>query len=134
MTASRPSFMHLSPADTVGIALRPLAAGKLVQGVTLRADIPLGHKFAMRPVAKGAPVVKYGQVMAVATVDIAPGDHVHSHNAAVADSHSDQASNAGVIHAPPAKASFQGYLRPDGRVGTRNFIGIMASVNCSSTV
>lgn len=62
------------------------------------------------------------------------GDHVHSHNAAVADSHSDQASNAGVIHAPPARTSFQGYLRPNGRVGTRNFIGIMASVNCSSTI
>ena len=53
------------------IVLRPLAAGELVPGVTLRADIPLGHKFAMRPVAKGAPVVKYGQVIAVATVDMA---------------------------------------------------------------
>lgn len=134
MTASRPSFMHLNPTDTVGIALRPLAAGEAALGVTLRADIPLGHKFAVRPMAQGAAVVKYGQVMAVATQAIAPGDHVHSHNAAMSDSHSDQASHTGVIHAPPARTTFQGYLRPDGRAGTRNFIGIMASVNCSSTV
>jgi altronate hydrolase len=134
MSASRPSFLHLNPADTVGVALRPLQSGEEALGVTLAADIPLGHKFALTAMPVGAQVVKYGQVMAVATVDIAPGDHVHSHNAGMSDSHSDQSSQTGVTHAAPARASFQGYLRPDGRVGTRNFIGILASVNCSSTV
>ncbi|QFG37342.1 altronate hydrolase [Paracoccus pantotrophus] len=134
MTASRPSFLHLNPADNVGVALRALTAGEEGLGVTLRADIPLGHKFALKPVAKGRPVVKYGQVMATAMQDIAPGDHVHSHNAAMSDSHSDRATNTGVMHTPPARRSFMGYARPDGRAGTRNFIGILASVNCSSTV
>ncbi len=134
MTASRPAFMHLSPADTVGVALRALKSGEAALGVTLLADIPQGHKFAITAMAKGTAVVKYGQVMAVATEDIAPGAHVHSHNAAMSDSHSDQASNPGVLHAAPARTTFQGFARPDGRVGTRNYIGILASVNCSSTV
>ena len=134
MSASRPSFLHLNPADTVGVALRALSAGEAALGVTLTADIPLGHKFALTAMPAGAEVVKYGQVMAVATTDIAPGDHVHSQNAGMSDSHSDQSNQTGVIHARPARDTFQGYLRPDGRVGTRNFIGILASVNCSSTV
>ncbi|MCE8421551.1 UxaA family hydrolase, partial [Rhodovulum sulfidophilum] len=86
MTASRPAFMHLSPADTVGIALRALSAGEEALGVTLAADVPLGHKFAVTAMPAGAAVVKYGQVMGVATADIAPGYHVHSHNCAMSDS------------------------------------------------
>uniref|UniRef100_A4WP83 Altronate dehydratase n=1 Tax=Cereibacter sphaeroides (strain ATCC 17025 / ATH 2.4.3) TaxID=349102 RepID=A4WP83_CERS5 len=134
MTASRPAFLHLSPADTVGIALRALPSGEEALGVTLRADVPLGHKFAVVAMPAGTAVVKYGQVMGVATADIAPGDHVHSHNCAMSDSHSNRADAKGTLHAAPGRQTFQGYLRPDGRVGTRNYIGIMASVNCSSTV
>ncbi len=134
MSPRSPAFMHLNAADTVGIALRPLSAGEQALGVVLQSDIPLGHKFAVTAMAKGEAVIKYGQIMAVATADIASGDHVHSHNAAMSESHSDQAAMTGRVHEPPARQSFMGYARPDGRVGTRNFIGIMASVNCSSTV
>lgn len=134
MTTSRPTAIHLNAADNVGVALHALPAGDEALGVTLRSDIPLGHKFAVAPVRKGQAVVKYGQIMAVATQDIAPGDHVHTHNAAMSESHSDQASNKGMIHVAPERRSFMGFARPGGRVGTRNFIGIMASVNCSSTV
>lgn len=132
--ASRPETMHLNPADNVGIALRPLHAGEVHQGVTLAEDIPLGHKFALHPIAAGGAVVKYGQIMAEAKSDIAPGQHVHVQNIGMASEHSHSASNTGKLHARPARDTFEGYLRPDGRVGTRNFIGIIASVNCSATV
>lgn len=131
---SRPASMHLSPTDTVAIALRPLSTGEVHEGVTLTGDIPLGHKFAVRAMPKGAAVVKYGQIMAEAKNDIAAGDHVHVHNIGMADTHSHVATATGTTHALPARTTFEGYLRPDGRVGTRNFIGILASVNCSSTV
>lgn len=134
MTARQPSFLHLGPTDTVGVALRPLEQGERALGVTLRAPVPVGHKFAVAPMRVGAPVLKYGQVMGVATADIAAGDHVHSHNVGMSDSHAELASTPGAFLPPPRRQSFSGYLRPDGRVGTRNFIGIMASVNCSSTV
>ena len=130
----RPTAIHLNQADTVAVALQPLAAGSQVQGVRLAADIPLGHKVAVAAIAAGQPVVKYGQIMAAATAAIAPGEHVHSHNAAMSDSHSDRAAQTGQRREPPARRSFMGYAREGGRVGTRNFIGIMASVNCSSTV
>lgn len=132
--AARPATMHLSPADTVAIALRPLAAGEVHEGVTLADDVPLGHKFAIVPMPKGAAVIKYGQIMAEAKADIAPGQHVHVHNIGMAEEHSHAATNAGTLHAVPERTTFEGYLRPDGRAGTRNFIGILASVNCSSTV
>lgn len=132
--ASRPETMQLSPADNVGIALRPLNAGETHQGITLIEDIPLGHKFALRPIATGAAVVKYGQIMAAARSDILPGQHVHVQNIGMATEHSHSASNTGAVHARPDRDTFQGYLRPDGRVGTRNYIGIIASVNCSATV
>ncbi|GHG34866.1 UxaA family hydrolase [Paracoccus aerius] len=133
-SAARPATMHLSPADTVAIALRPLVAGEVHEGVTLADDVPLGHKFAVVPIPRGAAVVKYGQIMAEAKADIAPGQHVHVHNIGMAEEHSHAASHTGTIHALPERTTFEGYLRPDGRVGTRNFIGILASVNCSSTV
>ncbi|MEI4487405.1 altronate dehydratase family protein [Frigidibacter sp. MR17.14] len=132
--ANAPISMHLSPADTVAIALRPLSAGETVEGVTLTDDVALGHKFAVRAMPAGSAVVKYGQIMAEAKTDIAPGQHVHVHNIGMSETHSDLSDQHGVTHAVPARTTFEGYLRPDGRVGTRNFIGILASVNCSSTV
>lgn len=133
-SAAGPATMHLSPMDTVAIALRPLKAGEVHEGVTLANDVPLGHKFAVAPMAKGTAVIKYGQIMAEAKTDIAPGQHVHVHNIGMAEQHSHAASHTGTIHALPDRRTFEGYLRLDGRVGTRNFIGILASVNCSSTV
>jgi len=70
----------LDPADHVATALVPLAAGQVVDGITLAADIPAGHKFARRAIPTGTPVLKYGQPIGRATTPITPGQHVHTHN------------------------------------------------------
>ncbi|TQS73074.1 altronate dehydratase [Rhodobacteraceae bacterium] len=132
MTA--PSLMILDPEDTVAVVLSDMATGEVRHELTALEPIPRGHKIARRAMAAGDVVVKYGQVMAVASQDIAQGAHVHSHNCALPDGHSDQAAIKGTLPPAPARTTFMGYPRPDGRAGTRNFIGIMASVNCSTTV
>ncbi|WP_199259611.1 UxaA family hydrolase [Paracoccus binzhouensis] len=132
--ADRPAALLLSPGDSVGIALQALEPGETRLGVLLAEPVPAGHKFALRPHAPGDPIIKYGQVMGEATAAIAPGQHVHVQNAGMAAPGRAAAGQAGRLPASPARRSFQGFSRRDGRVGTRNFIGIIASVNCSSTV
>lgn len=121
-------------ADSVGIALTALDAGEAAGGIQLKTAIPAGHKFALRAIGKGDPVLKLGHAIGIASTAIAPGEHVHDHNLAFAG----QADRSGIgtfIGQPPqVEASFDGFVRPDGRVGTRNFIGILTSVNCSATV
>lgn len=135
MTA--PSFIVLSPEDNVAVASLAIEpGGELPDGVRAAARIDPGHKVAIHPIHVGEPVVKYGQAIGRATVEIAPGDHVHSHNLAF-----DQDRLSIGAPVPPEAASaadkartFMGYRRADGRAATRNFIGIIASVNCSTTV
>ncbi|MFD1880465.1 UxaA family hydrolase [Paracoccus pacificus] len=127
-------YLHLNARDNVAVALRELAAGATLAGVTLKSSIPNGHKFALVDVAQGQPVLKYGQVIGQATHPIAAGDHVHSHNLGMAEMRAGDTSERGHLPEPPARRTFDGYLRPNGKVGTRNFIGILASVNCSTTV
>ena len=78
MTA--PTLMILDPSDTVAVVLTDMAEGEIREGLTARAAIPRGHKIARSAMAAGSPVLKYGQVMAVASRDIAVGEHVHVHN------------------------------------------------------
>lgn len=106
--------------------------------VQVTQDVPQGHKLAVRPVAAGSPVRKYGQVIGVATTDIAAGEHVHVHNLGFAQLERDGSPgpevgkhHSGTAGAP---ATFQGYVREDGRVATRNYLGVLTSVNCSATV
>jgi altronate dehydratase len=131
----------LHPDDDVAVVKRPLAAGaRLIadDGVSLRlaATIPAGHKLAVRRVVAGAPVRRYGQIIGFATRDIAPGDHVHTHNLGMGEFERDYAIGADarpVEFVPEAgRRTFMGYARPDGRVGTRNVIAVIASVNCSA--
>jgi len=130
--------IRLHPEDDVVIARVELAAGTLVAKENVRAAvrIPPGHKIAVRPVAKGAPVHRYHQIIGFATQPIAPGDHVHVHNVAMGDFARDYAFCA--LAKPTEffseKATFLGIRRADGRVATRNYIGILTSVNCSATV
>ena len=72
--------LHIAEQDNVLVALRLIAGGTEVDGVTVASDVPAGHKIAMRPIAAGATVLKYGYPIGVATRDIAPGEHVHTHN------------------------------------------------------
>ena len=132
--ASSPYSIHLNAADNVAVALRKLGDGDDERGVTMTAEIQQGHKFALAHIAKGHPVLKYGQVMGKALCDIQAGAHVHSHNVGMGDTKADLPVTLGKMGALPDRQSFQGFDRPNGRVGTRNYIGILASVNCSTTV
>ncbi|MFJ4131493.1 UxaA family hydrolase [Pseudomonas cyclaminis] len=130
--------LRLNPLDDVLIARRPLSVGQLLEqeGVTIRQTIPEGHKVASRPIEAGQPVRRYGQIIGFAVADIEAGDHVHVHNLAMGEFARDYAFSSDVKpeSRPDDEPSFMGILRPDGRVATRNYIGILTSVNCSATV
>lgn len=128
----------LSPDDDVAVAVRALPAGYVIEpsGVVAKVAIPAGHKVAIRAVAAGQPVVKIGQVIGEALVDIAPGNHVHVDQVGFGAGTLRRAAAATTARAATTGSAdgFLGYRRADGRVGTRNWIGVVASVNCSSTV
>ncbi|MDA8446675.1 UxaA family hydrolase [Paracidovorax valerianellae] len=133
-------LLHLHPNDNVLVAKSALAIGQSIPelGVRTRAQVPAGHKIAARRIAQGEAVKKYDTVIGVATRDLEPGDYVHSHNIELVDYYRDPAFGADVQpvdYVPEAEqATFEGFVREDGSVGTRNFIGILSSVNCSATV
>ena len=130
--------IRLHPDDDVVIARLELATGTLVsrENVRTAVTIPAGHKLAVRDVAQGKPVRRYNQIIGFATRDINAGEHVHVHNLAMGDFQRDYAFCAlrKETEFLAEQATFQGIVRADGRVATRNFIGILTSVNCSATV
>jgi len=138
MLRETPLYLRLNPADDVVIACRELEAGTnlLKEGVVCKERIPAGHKVATRAVAAGEPVRRYSQIIGFATQPIAPGQHVHVHNLEVREFARDY--RFGEAYRPtefaPSPATFRGIVRPDGRVATRNYIGILSTVNCSATV
>jgi altronate hydrolase len=130
--------IRIHPADNVVIARRQLLGGTRIEdeGVTVIGLIPPGHKVAVRPIAAGAPVRRYNQIIGSAKQAIAAGQHVHSHNLEFSSFARDYQASQGAqptafVDTP---ATFQGYVRADGRVATRNYIGVLTSVNCSATV
>ena len=128
------SLLKIDPRDDVAVALAPLAKGEPVAaGVVAAADIPAGHKVALKAIAAGEDVRKYGWPIGHATAAIAPGDHVHSHNLATNLSGLQDYAYAPAAPEPAPlamAATFQGYRRKDGRVGTRNEIWILCTVGC----
>lgn len=127
-------YVRLDPSDNVVTATRALEAGTQVETVSTAGLIPSGHKIATRAIAKGEEVRKYAQFIGLASEDIAPGDHVHSHNLEFRAT--EQAYEFGTDLRPVAPATgdtFMGYRRENGAVGTRNYIAIVTSVNCSAT-
>jgi altronate hydrolase len=134
--------LQLHPDDDVSIAKLRLAAGTTVDTevgpVALSIGVAAGHKIAIRARATGEPVRRYGQVIGFATAPIAPGEHVHQHNLAAGalDQHFDVAVDGRPTRYRPAAEmrTFDGYVRADGRVGTRNYILVVPTVNCSATV
>jgi altronate hydrolase len=134
----RKPVLRLDPNDDVVIAARPIKEGATIEDeqVTCSSAIPAGHKLATRAVSKGGPVRRYNQIIGFATSDIEPGDHVHSHNLAFETFERDYAVGADAKPTPPVQspATFQGIKRADGSVATRNYIGIVSTVNCSASV
>jgi altronate hydrolase len=130
------SFLRLHPTDNVVVAVAGLSPGDIVDDVKIIRRIPPGHKAAVRAIAKDMPALKFGQIIGFATQDIAAGDWVHEHNIAFhsVDRDYEYATGANPPPAIAAPATFQGYRRANGKVGTRNYLGILTSVNCSATV
>ncbi len=137
MATPVPDAIRLNAADNVVIALRDLGAGETVPDVAapLAGPVPRGHKIATVAIAAGANVIRYGQIIGVATQAIAAGDHVHSHNLGMGAHDQDYAFSTDLRPLPAAEdRHFMGYHRADGGVGTRNYLGILTSVNCSGSV
>ena len=161
--ANPAGILVLREGDDVAVALSDLAPGDVVangqsSGVAVRAAVPAGHKVATRDLPAGATVRKYGEVIGAATIPIAAGQHVHVHNLAFvpasgsgnsrhpagnragAGQHGAQTSQHDIASGQhgtrpeTAAATFDGIVRADGRVGTRNYLGVLTSVNCSATV
>jgi altronate hydrolase len=135
----RPATLRLNPSDPVVVAMRDIAAGEMVTAKVKAAEpIGRGHKVAILPIAAGEPVRKFGQIIGNATKAIQPGQHVHVHNLAFRPSAADHTIGADRRNTAPLPeaqaATFQGILRPDGSVATRNYIGVLTTVNCSATV
>jgi altronate hydrolase len=129
--------IRIHPADNVVIARRQLLGGTVLdgEGVTVTGLVPPGHKIATRAIAAGEPVRRYNQIIGSATQAIAPGQHVHTHNLVFSDFARAHEPGAGAQRtafvADPA--TFDGIVRADGRVATRNYIGVLTSVNCAAT-
>lgn len=129
--------IRLDPADNVVTATWTLEAGTAVDDVVTTAIIPRNHKLASREIKAGEAVRKYAQVIGYATEVIVAGGHVHTHNVEFRNTEEDYEISTDLRPAVPvaeaARDSFMGYRRENGRVGTRNYIGILTSVNCSAT-
>ncbi len=136
---SAPPALHLSPRDNVAIATRTLVKGTVLRldgkEVALGESIRLGHKVALAAVGKGEPIRKYGQIIGFASEAIPAGSWVHVHNCAAESFERDPAFSSDVPPTPRAAEvrTFEGYRRPDGRIGTRNYVAVVSTVNCSAS-
>ncbi|MFC2026019.1 UxaA family hydrolase, partial [Chloroflexota bacterium] len=134
-------FLVLHPKDNVAIAKKNLDQGTEIQlekskHIVLRSAIPAGHKIALYPIRYNELVLRYGQVIGSASLDINSGDHVHVHNLKASkniDPSAFQLRGEPVDVVPDEERKmFMGYKRPDGRVGTRNYVAVISTVNCSA--
>src|SRR5271166_6932383 len=134
-----PRALRLDPSDNVVIAIDEIAAGAApVGGVSARERIPKGHKMAVAAIDAGAPIRKFGQIIGFASRPVSPGEWVHEHNCAVKDFardyHFGEDARPETIAPVENRPTFQGFRRANGKVGTRNYLAILTSVNCSATV
>lgn len=130
----------LNAKDSVAVARKPINKGMEIAeiGITALENIPAGHKIALRDLAAAEPVIKYGQVIGITSQTVTAGQHVHVHNVVMPQTHASDALPPPVprteVLPPEQRRRFMGYRRPDGRVGTRNYLAILSTVNCSATV
>ena len=132
--------VRLNARDNVAVAREALNPGERLvdEAVTVADAVPRGHKVAVAAIAEGEPIRKYDQIIGFAAAPIAPGGHVHVHNCRMGEFARDHAIGADFRETAyveeAERASFKGFRRANGRVGTRNYIGILSSVNCSASV
>ena len=132
-------FIRLDPRDNVVVARMGVPAGTPVPSESLvtQQDVPSGHKIAARFIRKGEPVLKYNTVIGFAAVDLEPGTHMHSHNIFFDEVEKDYAFSRDykpVQFVPEdQRATFQGIVREDGRVATRNYVGVFVVGNLGAT-
>ena len=136
-THSLSPVIRIHAQDNVVIARSQLIGGTHLAelGVTVAGLVPAGHKLAIADIAAGQAVKRYGQIIGAATRDIRAGEHVHTHNLAFSDfarQHAPSADAKPTAYVAQAR-TFEGIVREDGRVATRNYIGVLTSVNCSAT-
>ncbi len=139
MSGKIATFVRLHGDDNVVVATANLPSGTSIEGNVLNGAIPFGHKVATTAITVGEAIRKYGQTIGFASQDIRAAEHVHDHNCEFASAakrtlcaqHDTQPTN---FVAPGARATFNGFVRADGRVGTRNFIAVLSTVNCAATV
>jgi altronate hydrolase len=136
---SAPRALRLHAQDNVMVAVDEIRPGDAPVGAPVAVDrVPRGHKVATAPIAVGEPVRKFGQIIGFASIAIAPGQWVHDHNCSVGHFERDygfsEEARPEIILPVEKQATFQGFRRAGGRAGTRNYLGILTSVNCSATV
>ena len=139
MTAQYQLTIRLNNSDNVVVARTDIPVGTEVpeEKIICCDGIAFGHKVAVSAIKSGAAVIKYGQIIGFASKDIRPGEHVHTHNLSMGDFDRDYAFCADATPGPevvPNPVTFNGIIRPDGRAATRNYIGVISSVNCSASV
>ena len=133
-------FIRLNPKDNVVVARRDVPAGMEVEseGFTTRTEVPAGYKAAARDIRKGEPILKYNTCIGFAAEDTPAGTMMHSHNIVFEHVDLDYAFSRDYhpteLLPPEQRATFQGFVRPDGWVATRNYIGILVASNCAATV
>lgn len=137
-----PVALRLHPDDNVVVLKRTVKPGAEVasgaESLTAGAIIPAGHKLAVRAIAAGERIIKYGQTIGFARTAIAPGDHVHTHNVELGSFGREYAfcqdARPVLQYSGEQLRTFPGFARPGGKAGTRNYIAVISSVNCSATV
>jgi altronate hydrolase len=133
----QPRILRLHADDNVIVAIDAIEAGMRAAGVTATGRIPRGHKMAVAGIPEGEPVVKFGQIIGFARGAISPGSHVHEHNCGMRDFARDyrfaEVAREEPLVPESERRTFEGYRRSSGKVGTRNYIGVLTSVNCSAS-
>ncbi|MFN7933020.1 MAG: altronate dehydratase family protein [Bryobacteraceae bacterium] len=133
------AVIHLHATDNIAVARAPLAVGQTIEvdgvPITVREQIPVGHKVSVREIPEGGRVIRYGQDIGAAKARLAPGQWVHVHNLKYEELHLQYEFPETEVPYPPTPANvptFEGYLREDGRAGTRNYIAVVAASNCAA--
>ena len=132
--------VQLHPQDNVCVAARNLQVGEVVSvddhSLSVTEEVRLGHKMALTDIASGEPVRKDGQIIGFMTHEVNSGGHVHSHNLGLGEFETEYASATEIPPAPDPLTgrTFQGYRRSDGKAGTRNYLAVISTVNCSASV